>query len=70
MNEKCKVCGQDMQVEFIPKGRIFLWKYPKGIKSDWVNERKFTLGSDWKLNRDLKHLFCSCGYSKYEEITR
>jgi len=68
MNKTCKICGQTMQIKYIPKGKIFLWKYPDNMKSDWFDRREFSLGSDYKLNKDLKYLYCSCGYSEYKEI--
>jgi len=65
---KCKVCGQEMQIKFVPKGKMFLWKHPDNMKSEWFDTKPFSLGTDYKLERDLRHLSCSCGYDKYEEI--
>jgi len=67
---KCKICGKEPSIKFIPAGKIFLWKIPEGISSEWVSREEFSLGTDYKTNRDLREIKCSCGYIYYEEIRR
>ena len=68
IDKTCKVCKQDMQIKYVPKGIIYPWNYPDNMKPEWFEKREFSLGSDWKLQKDLRYMFCACGYSKYEEI--